>query len=147
MSGTMDFSTPPVPAIKFTVDGDDFFAAGECPGGTITDLAAVSAAEGENEAEQLQVAMQFFDQVLLPESAELFADRLRDPRRPISLPKAMQIFTWLMGKYSDFPTEEPASLQAGSPATGKSSAARSSAKAGTTRTGRTPRSAAASPPR
>src|SRR3954447_23574670 len=93
----MDFTTPAVPPIKFTVDGDEFFAAGECPGGIVTDLAAVSAAEDGNEGEQLQVAMSFFDQVLLPESAELFADRLRDPKPPISLPKAMQIFAWLMG--------------------------------------------------
>lgn len=143
----MDFSTPAVPPIKFTIDGDEFFAAGEAPGGTITDLAAVSAAEGENEAEQLQVAMSFFDQVLLPESAELFAERLRDPRRPITLQKAMKIFTWLMGEYTDFPTEEPVSSQAGSPTTAKSSGARSSARAATTRSARTPRSAAASPRR
>lgn len=139
---TMDFSTPPVPPIKFTIDGDEFWAAGECPGGTVTDLASVSAAEGENEAEQLQVAMAFFDQVLLPESAELFAERLRDPRRPITLQKAMRIFTWLMEKYTDFPTEEPASSRAGSPAPAKSSAARSSSRAATTRSPKAVRSAA-----
>lgn len=144
MTGTMDFSTPPVPPIKFTIDGDEFFAAGECPGGTVTDLAAVSAAEGENEAEQLQVAMAFFDQVLLPDSAELFAERLRDPKRPITLQKAMKIFTWLMEIYTDFPTEEPASSQAGSPARAKSSAARPSAARATTRSVRAARSAAAS---
>lgn len=137
----MDFSTPPVPPIKFSDNGDDFYAAGECPGGTVTDLAAMASAEDGDEAEQLQLAMAFFDQVLLPDSAQLFAERLRDPKRPITLPKAMKIFTWLMGKYTDFPTEEPASSQAGSSATAKSSAARSSARAATTRSARTPRSA------
>lgn len=138
----MDFSTPPVPPLKFTIDGDEFFAAGECPGGTVTDLAAVATSEDGNEGEQLQVAMAFFDQVLLPESANLFAERLRDPNRPISLQKAMKIFAWLMATYTDFPTEEPASSQAGSAATAKSSAARSSSRAATTRSAKAVRSAA-----
>lgn len=137
----MDFSTDAVPPIAFKIDDDIFYAAGECPGGTVTDLALASS-DGEEDTEQLQVAMAFFDQVLLPESAELFADRLRDPQRPISLQKAMKIFTWLMGKYTDFPTEEQSSSPPGSKATGKSSGARSSSRQATTRSVKTARSAA-----
>lgn len=140
----MDFTTDPVPPITFKIDDDIFYAAGECPGGTVTDLALVATSEDDDEenTEQLQLAMAFFDQVLLPESAQLFAERLRDPQRPITLQKAMKIFTWLMGKYTDFPTEEPASSPPGSKATAKSSGARSSSRLATTRSVKTARSAA-----
>lgn len=130
---TMDFTTDPVPPIMFTVDGDTFYAAGEAPGGTVVDLAMAASGNGEDEGEQLQVAMAFFDQVLLPDSADLFAQRLRDPQKPISLQKAMKIFTWLMGVYTDFPTQEPSSSPTGSRPTAKSSAARSSSSRATTR--------------
>lgn len=142
MGKSMDFTTDPVPPIEFTIDQDTFYAAGECPGGIVSDLAAVSNSLDENDGEQLQVAMAFFDQVLLPDSAELFAERLRDPTRPISLQKAMKIFTYLMGKYTDFPTQEQSPSAAGSPATVKSSGARSSSRVATTRSVKTARSAA-----
>lgn len=132
----MDFSTPALPNIEFEDDGDVFYAAGECPGGTVVDLALV--AENENEGEQLQLAMSFFDQVLLPESADLFAARLRDPQRPISLQKAMKIFAWLVGKYTDFPTQEPSPSPAGSPKTARSSAARPSTSRASTRSAKAP---------
>lgn len=132
----MDFTTDPVPPISFKVDDDIFYAAGEAPGGTVTDLALASRGVGDDEdddGEQLQVAMSFFDQVLLPESADLFARRLRDPEQPISLQKAMKIFAWLMGRYTDFPTQEPSSSPTGSKPTAKSSVARSSSRQATTR--------------
>ena len=136
----MDFTTPPVPPIWFEDDGDKFWAAGECPGGTVIDLAMV--AENDNEGEQLQLAMAFFDQVLLPESADLFASRLRDPQRPIPLQKAMKIFAWLVGKYTDFPTQEPSPSPAGSTRTAKSSVGRSSTSRATTRSEKAPLSEA-----
>jgi hypothetical protein len=129
----MDFSTPPVPPIEFTIDGDIFYAAGEVPGGTVTDLAVAGATDEENGADALQAAMAFFDQVLLPESAELFAQRFRNPERPITLPKAMKIFAWLMERYTDFPTQELLPSPPGSTATAKSSVARSSSKVASTR--------------
>lgn len=130
-SKSMDFTTAPVPPLQFTVDNDTFYAAGECPGGTVTDLAL--SADSENESEQLRIAMSFFDQVLLPESADLFAERLRDPQNPISLQKAMKIFTWLVTSYTDFPTQEQSPSPAGSTETAKSSAVRSSSNRATTR--------------
>jgi hypothetical protein len=140
MGNSMDFTTPPVAPLEFTIDGDTFYAAGECPGGTVTDLAL--SADSENETDQLQVAMAFFDQVLLPESADLFAERLRDPQKPISLQKAMRVFAWLVGKYTDFPTQEQSPSPSGSTGTAKSSAARSSTNRATTRSPKAPRSAA-----
>lgn len=133
----MDFSTPAVPPIEFTDNGDTFYAVGECPGGTVTDLALLADSD-DTEGEALKNIMTFFDQVLLPESAELFADRLRDPEHPIGLPKAMKIFKWLVEQYTDFPTEEQPPSAPGSKRTAKSSAGRVSGSRATTRSQKTP---------
>ncbi len=108
------------PHIQFKVDGDTFVAVGDPPAMAILDVSAVNKAEG---MDKVRVVLEFLDQVLLDESAELFASRMRSKTEPIGIDQATGIAVWLMEeKYApDRPTEAPSPSQNGSGSTGPSS--------------------------
>ena len=108
------------PDIPFTVDDDTFTAVGTPPGMAILDVSAVNKAEN---IDKIKIIFEFLDKVLYPESAELFAERLSDPRRPIEIEQATAIAVWLMEeKYApERPTEDPSPSANGSESTGPNS--------------------------
>jgi hypothetical protein len=124
-----DFSTPRPDNIPFTIDDDTFYAVGDIPGGLIIDLGAV--AEAPKGVEQLNTLMGFLDDVLLPESAARFSERLKSAQEPITFPQAIEVFTWLIEVYTtgdekeegkpDRPTREPSSSRKKSAGRGRSS--------------------------
>lgn len=121
----------PTTPLDFTIGKDTFYATPVAPGGVLADLADVE--DADNNLDKMKVVMGFFDKVLHPDSATLFATRLRDPGNPISLPVAMEVFTDLIEEYTDGvrPTVPQPVSRAGSGETGPSSTGRARS-AGTT---------------
>lgn len=119
-----DFTVEAVPVITFKINGDTFKAVGDAPGGSIIDLASVVSEE--DPIQKLQAIMEFFDMALMPESAELFADRLRDPSRPITFLQAVSVFEYLVEAYTDNvrPTKAQPSSAGGSGPTSQTSTGR-----------------------
>lgn len=121
-----DFSIDRKPDLEFKVSDDVFYAVGDTPGGVILDLANMAnAAEGESKAGAIT---DFLDGVLLPDSAELFAERMRDTSNPITFGQLIAIFEWLLEEYTGGieagrPTQVAASSSNGSRRTGRSSTA------------------------
>jgi hypothetical protein len=119
-----DFSVDRKPDLEFKIGDDVFYAVGDSPGGVILDLAAMAnSKEGEDKVGAIS---EFLDGVLLPESAELFADRMRNPSNPITFPQLLAVFEWLLEDYTGGveagrPTREAASSSSGSRRTGRNS--------------------------
>jgi hypothetical protein len=129
-----DFTTVRKPDLEFTIDEDVFYAVGDVPGGTVLDLAAL--ADGTEGANKINAINEFLDNVLMPDSAELFAERLRDPSNPISFQQTISVFEWLLEEYmggeeAERPTQGPSSSSGGRRTTGRSSTARVRSKAST----------------
>lgn len=129
-----DFSIDRKPDLEFKIGKDMFYAVGDTPGGVILDLAEIgNTAEG---ASRTSAISEFLDNVLLPDSAELFARRLRDPQNPITFEQILAVFEWLLEEYvggdeSARPTQAPASSSSGSRQTGRSSMASARSRAST----------------
>lgn len=140
-----DFSQEIPDPIPFSMDGDVFWALGDAPGGAIAGLAAVQSAP--NEAARVSAVVEFFNQVLLRESAELFTRRFQgglaadktaeqeeseegaeegaERPRPITLKQSLNVFKWLVGEYTGNirPTQAPSPSQPGSGSIAPSSTA------------------------
>lgn len=81
----------------FQIDNDTFYAAARLPGGAVLDLAGIIVtAEDGSQTVRAGALMEFLDAVLLPDSAQRFADRLRSPTEPIGLDEATGIVKWLV---------------------------------------------------
>lgn len=116
-----DFTKEDKPSnIKFKVDGDMFEAVGTAPAFAVLDVSAVNQAEG---LQKIRIILSFLDQVLLPASAERFAQRLGSSEDPIDIEQGAAIAVWLMEeKYApERPTEAPSPSANGSGSTGPSS--------------------------
>jgi len=118
-----DFTADRKPDLEFKINDDVFYALGDAPGGVILDLADMS---DDEKANRNSAIMEFLDTALLPESAELFAERMRDPENPITFAQLLSIFEWLIDEYAggeeaDRPTKGPSSSSTGVRRTGRSS--------------------------
>lgn len=151
--------------IPFRVGGYEYHASGEAPGGAFLALAAVESAEGN--VEKVQTVLEFFKSVLHGDSYDTFARRFKgeaqalidaadeverntgirpepedveipgEPGPPIGLTKAMEIFGWLVERYTGAdttgaaarPTRAASRSRSGSGATGTSSTASASSAA------------------
>jgi hypothetical protein len=116
-----DFTnTDKKPDIPFKIDDDIFVAVGTAPGMAILDVSAVNKAEN---VDKIRIIFDFLDKVLYPDSAQLFADRLADPTKPIEIEQATSVAVWLMeDKYAkERPTEDPSPSANGSENTGPNS--------------------------
>lgn len=65
--------------------------------------------------------MNLLDELLLPQSAERFAERMKSKTEPIELEQVFEIFQWLIGEYGDRPTSPLSSSSNGHSGTGTSS--------------------------
>lgn len=126
-----DFTQERAEALEFKIDDDVFYATGDLPGGVISDMAAIMMLD--DNGEKLKVIMDFLDDALLPESAELFAERMRDPSNPITFNQAMEIFEWIIETLTENvrPTQAPSSSQRGRRSVGTRSTASSRSGAST----------------
>lgn len=119
-----DFTVERKPDLEFKIGDDMFYAVGDTPGGVILDLAEIgNTAEGVSKTSSI---MAFLDSVLLPESADLFAERMRDTKNPITFEQLIAVFEWLLEEYvggeeTGRPTQGPASSSSGSRRTGRNS--------------------------
>lgn len=140
-----DFSTPTSKDITFKVDDDVFYAIPEAPGGLVSELAEM-ADESVPDLAKVKVIASFTDQVLRPDSAMLFADRLRGyrleeqeegdpirvPVKAIGFQQSLEIFTWLIETYMaqiGTPTKPRSSSPNGRGTTGRSGSAGARGKA------------------
>lgn len=120
-----DFTEERSEALEFKIDDDVFYATGDLPGGMIGDLGAIMTLD--DSGEKLRVIMEFLDRALLPDSAVLFAERMRDSDNPITFNQALAIFEWLIETLTENvrPTQAPSSSQRGRRSTGTRSMVRS----------------------
>lgn len=88
--------------IAFKIDEDDFLAVPSIPGEEM--LALVAKMKNLTEEDELQALYTFLDLVLLPESAELFATRMRSKEHPIDLATAIAVVDDLTAEYTNRPT-------------------------------------------
>lgn len=65
--------------------------------------------------------MTMLDELLLPDSAVRFAERMKSKTEPIDLGQVMEVFQWLIGQYGDRPTTPLSSSSNGHSGTGTSS--------------------------
>jgi len=105
-------------AVTFRIGTDIFEAAKECPAGILLSMASMAQEEGGN---AVAGTMDFLDSVMLPESRERFAARMRDPQNPISLKVVTELVQWLVEVYTGRPTAQPSPSPAGPSATSPSS--------------------------
>jgi len=109
-------------AVTFRIGSDIFEAAKECPTGVLLSMASIAAEEGGN---AVAGTMDFLDSVMLPESRERFAVRMRDAQNPISLGVVTELVQWLVEIYTGRPTVPPSPSPAGPSTTSPSSTASS----------------------
>lgn len=106
--------------VTFLVGGDLFKAAPQCPAGVM-----LAVASSSSETSAAQATVDFLNAVLLPESRELFNQRLVDAANPISMTQLTDILGWLMEVYTGRPTVTPSPSPAGPSPSGESSTASS----------------------
>lgn len=112
----MDFSLPRG-NIKFRLENDVFEAVPEIATELALEFVDDAAALEEDKIstrEQLAVIKKLFHMVLLPESAERFVARLRDPANPIGPERFQRVLTFLMERYGLRPTEPDSDSSPGS---------------------------------
>lgn len=116
-----DFSRDkPLGYVEFTMDGDTFRAVDVAPGMAVVDVSKINDAKG---LARVEIIMGFLDQVLLPESAALLAERLRSAENPADIDQCARAAIWLVENVyvTERPTQGPSSSRNGSEATGQSS--------------------------
>lgn len=134
-----DFSLPKQETIKFKIDNDTFEAVPIVGAQILRDITNMSElVKLQNldtttmDREQLEAmaevatqhtarTMQFLDQVLLPDSAARFAERLRSAEEPITIQQSYEVWRWLIEQYSARPTQPSLPSLNGHDGTGSSS--------------------------
>jgi hypothetical protein len=86
--------------ITFDLNGVTYHCRERLPAGTALDMAAGIGDQGT----AARRVGEFFDAVLLPEDAELFAAAIRDPDRPVPMETVTAIVAELMPAYTGRPT-------------------------------------------
>lgn len=77
---------------EFKIDGESFFLAPEQPAAALMDLAGFADA---TDMQKAMIAMRYLDGVLLDESAERFAKRMRDKVRPMSIEEVGEVVKYI----------------------------------------------------
>lgn len=119
MTAIPDFTRKRDEPLRFTIDGDTFECAPVLPAaGTRLLLALAETVEGSAGSAQIAMIGDFLDTVMLPESAERFAARMKDPARPIDDDQIGDVLKWLVERYGQRPTVPPTPSDGGRPTTG-----------------------------
>jgi hypothetical protein len=124
-NGIRDFTPEQKPPIRFRLYGDVLEAAPELPAGTLLDFIGLADQfQGADEAtsvSKLGLITDLFDKVLLPKSAEVFRERMRDLERPIGINTVAELLPWLLDQYTGRPLVPSAPSSGGSGNAGSSS--------------------------
>jgi hypothetical protein len=113
-----DFSLSPEPVV-FKVGDEEFECLPEIPLDSISDMAKLAQLTNAGDG-QLGKIYDFFDGIMVPESAARFRQRGARPTpdapnpRPIGLRHIMVILPWLMEVYGLRPTEPSSDVSTGS---------------------------------
>lgn len=131
MSGIVrfkDFSSPEDEEIpSFRIAPDTFTCLPEIPLDVLIDMGEAAQSSSETGMARIRKMMEIFEGVLVPESYEIFARRLRrstvaEPNpHPIGMKAVTNLLPWLMEVYGLRPTEESSSSPDGSDADDTSS--------------------------
>lgn len=117
---TRDFSRPRK-RLTFTVDGEVFEAAPALPGLVYAQFVMLAGGGGEPRTfmQTHEMLRQAVELVLLPDSFERFANRLKDKTNPIEHDQMDDIIMWLMEVYGMRPTR-PSQLSSDGPSSPES---------------------------
>jgi hypothetical protein len=102
---------PSTDPISFTLHGENFECKTALQGKFLLDLVAQSG--GDDAAASAAIVSRFFKEVLLEESFERFEILVADPDRIVSVETLGEITGWLVGEYSERPTQQPESSSNG----------------------------------
>jgi len=86
--------------VTFDVDGEQFTAVPDIPGGVLLDIAT---ALGASDAPDVGVISEFFDTVIVEEDHERFAQLIRKPGGP-GVDVLVEIVKFLVEEITGFPT-------------------------------------------
>lgn len=111
-----DPNAPTTPK-RFSCDGEVFECAPVLPAGATRDLAKLAKATSN---EQVILFGDFLDTIMLPDSAQRFAKRLRDTENPITDKQVSRVVMHLIRAYGHRPTTPASSSQNGAGAGGES---------------------------
>lgn len=105
---------------QFRIDDDLFECAPLLPAGATTYLASMMKAD---DVQRVVMLGELLDMIVLPESAQRFAARLKDPLNPISNNQLGAIVKWMLEEYGLFPTQQSSNSAPGPTPTGMNSMA------------------------
>lgn len=97
--------------LSFKLYDEEFECYPALPGKVLLDLAASSSASSSEDMST--TVLTFFAKTLKPESYERFEKLINDPERVVSVETLGDITSWLVGEYSDRPTELPEESSSG----------------------------------
>lgn len=113
--------------ITFALSGEVFACRAAIPGAAILRFArTANSGDGSGSAEAVYM---FFERVMEPEEYARFDEFINDSDRVIRIEKLGEIVEWLVGEYTERPTQQPASSSSTTRSAGRTSTARRSAKA------------------
>lgn len=103
--------------IRFKVNNDIFEAVASLPGAYVRELTSLVKGSGgveelDNSA-KLDAVFNFLDKILLPGSAERFAERMNSKTEPIGFKQVVNIFSDLLADYLDSETPEETEAKVG----------------------------------
>lgn len=97
--------------LEFSLHGETFSCRPALQGKFLLELVKQSA--GDDVGSSANAVTSFFAEVLLPESYERFQALTVDPDRIVSVETLSEIVGWLVGEYTDRPTEPRANSSSG----------------------------------
>lgn len=89
--------------LQFSLHGETFDCRPALQGQFLLEL--VGRSSGDDASSSANAVTSFFAEVLLPESYERFQELTMDPDRIVSVETLSEIVGWLVGEYTDRPTE------------------------------------------
>ena len=90
--------------IEFTLYDEKFDCYTAIPGKVLLDFAKGSNTEGSN-SDATDAIINFFSKTIRPESYERFTALIEDPERVVEVDTLVSIVEWLVGMYSNRPTQ------------------------------------------
>lgn len=102
MAEIKNFSRPKMPDRQFQIDDDIFDCVPEIPAGVMKLFSQMFKAKPADQYEKLAEMLDLF---LLPDSAQLFADRMVSQTNPITMDHINSVIEWLMEEFSGRPTQ------------------------------------------
>lgn len=113
--GMMDFSAQ-TKTVQFRIDNDVFTGVRDMMADSAFEFSAYATKLSDDDVsidERKNVMRSMIRALLMPNSAELFIDRLSDPANPIGLMKCMDVIHWLFEQYGLRPTEPDSDSSSG----------------------------------